>query len=422
VGLEPWFLAAALLALGCSGVAPMLLPLEVVRIEGRAVHVGVVMAAIGAGLVTAPLWSRLADRRRSHRGTMVGGGLAIAAALGGFAVAEEWHEWTALAFVMGAGAAAVFTVANVVVIERCASGTQDAAFGWLQTLTTLGTVLGLVVAGAVTHWHLEEEVGFAVAAVLALAGAGSVLLLLAPAGAAAPGDAMAAAGKSGDIEATTSPPSPAGSGPARTAGLPAFALLLVAWLASLLGVNAVSALYPLLMQREFDVPPAISSYALATVTLVSLLLFLPASRLTAYRGGLAVLQGSLAIRFVGLAGLAYLAVTPALASEWLAFVPYAAFSLVWPLLSVSSTILITRLGLAAGGSGPGLGSAAGAAASLAGPVVGGHVADSFGYQAVWVLAAAGVALGLLLTLPLMRVGAAGPQRRAERGVAEAASK
>jgi hypothetical protein len=65
-----------------------------------------------------------------------------------------------------------------------------------------------------------------------------------------------------------------------------------------------------------------------------------------------------------------------------------------------------------------LGSAAAALASLAGPVVGGHAADSFGYQSVWMLAAAGVALGLLLTLPLLRVPGAGASADATRVAGE----
>jgi MFS family permease len=428
-GLEPWFLPPALLAIGTCGVAPMLIPLEVVRIEGRALHVGAVMAAMGAGLVTAPLWSRLAEARRAHRGSMVGGALAMAAALAGFAFAREWHEWVALAFLMGAGAAATFTLANVLILERCPRHEQDAAFGWLQTLLTLGTVLGLVLAGVVTHWHLGEGTGFVASAVLALAAAAALRLqVAATASAPAPGGSEAGAVSTAHLESTSlaaaSPSTAAAararsaSGPAPTSGQRAgrdggglpFALLLVSWLASLLGVNAVSALYPLLMRQEFHVAPALSSYALAAATFLSLLLFLPAGRLAATRGGLVVLQGGLVIRFLGLASLAWLAVTPALALPWIAFVPYAAFALVWPLLSVGSTILVTRLGAGTGGAGPGLGSAAAALASLAGPVVGGHVADSFGYQAVWVLAAAGVAVGFVLTLPLLGVpAAAAPQ-------------
>jgi MFS family permease len=248
-GLEAWFVVPLLLSMGTSGVAPMLIPLEVVRIDGSALHVGSVMAAIGAGLVTAPYWGRLAHRRRAHRGTLVGGSLAIAVGLAGFCVTREWHEWVALAFVMGAGVGAAFTAANLVIAYRFPVGTQDAAFGWLQTLTTVGTVVGLLIAGGITHWHLTEEVGFGIAAALAVVAAALGRTLLGPPPAA---DALAAPPQSGmgDVVSPANDPSaPAIAPPAGRSALVAFGLLLAAWTASMLGVNAISALYPILMHQ-----------------------------------------------------------------------------------------------------------------------------------------------------------------------------
>ena len=99
-GIERWLVVPTLVSAAGSGIAPMMLPLEIVEIEGRALHVGVVMAAIGAGLLSAPLWSRLASRRRAHRAVVVAGALAVALSLVGFCLAREVHEWTALATLM----------------------------------------------------------------------------------------------------------------------------------------------------------------------------------------------------------------------------------------------------------------------------------------------------------------------------------
>jgi MFS family permease len=403
-GFEPWQLTALLLSIGTSGVAPMLIPLEVVRIEGRALHVGAVMAAVGAGMISAPLWGALAHRTRAYRATIVVGALVIAASLAGFCVTREWHEWVALAVVMGAGIGAVFTSFSLLIAERLAGPVQDAAVGWLQTLSTIGTVIGLLLAGAITHWSLGEEVGFAIAAGLSVAGAALAgAKLPRPGKTTAAADAAPAAGPAGDLAPQPAAGTTAG---ATRATVASFCLLLAAWTASMLGVNAVSALYPLLMHQEFAVPPSVSSYLLAAITFLSLGLFLPSSRLTAARGGLTVLQGALLVRGAALGLLAVLATRPESSLPVLALLAYAAFGLVWPLLSVSSTILVTRLGGAVRGSGPGLANASAAAAGLAGPVVGGHVADSFGYQAVWALGAIGVAAGFVFTLPLMAVAAA----------------
>ena len=43
-----------------SGAAPLLLPLAVSRV-GNAAYIGLVMAAMSFGGLTAPLWGRLAD-------------------------------------------------------------------------------------------------------------------------------------------------------------------------------------------------------------------------------------------------------------------------------------------------------------------------------------------------------------------------
>lgn len=398
-GLEPWLALLGLLSLGTSGVAPMLMPLEIVEIEGKALHVGAVMAAIGAGLLTAPLWNQLANRRRAHRSIIVGGSLAIAVSLAGFCLAREVHEWGALAILMGAGVAAVFTVANVIVGERYPAAEQPSLYGWMQTLTTVGTVFGLLLAGVVNHLALEPEVGFAIAGALALAAALLAPVVIPPALAARPSPRPVGVGLEPGRPPVQAMPVLPGQ-PAES--LRPFATLLTLWMTASLGLNAVGALYPLLMRQEFHIRPAVSSYFLAVTTVVQAMLYLPASGLSARRGELRVLQGGFGLRLVSLVLLAILGAMPFLQPGWLAFLPYAVCVLAWPLLNISSGLLATRLNA----SGVGLFTASGALASLAGPVIGGHAADTFGYTSVWLLAAGGVALALLLTLALARPVAA----------------
>jgi MFS family permease len=390
--IERWLVVPTLVSAAASGIAPMMLPLEIVEIEGRALHVGVVMASIGAGLLSAPLWSRLASRCRAHRAVMVAGALAVTASLVGFCLAREVHEWAALATLMGIGTAAVFTVSSLLITDRFPSEEQQARVGWLQTLATVGTMCGLVVAGGVSHLSLEPANGFAI-------GAGVTLAATLLAGALVPtvGSATSAAG---ETAVAGGPATPAASRANRI--LQPFTILLVLWVIAGLGVYGVGALYPLLMRREFHVEPAVSSYCLALATGLSTLLFVPSGALAARLGELRVLQGGLGLRLVSLTLLSFMAVTPLLERAWLAFIPYFSFLLAWPLLSISSVLLVARLGNRGGDSGIGMFSAVGAFASLAGPVVGGHAADTFGYTSVWLLAAAGVGLALLLSMALPR--------------------
>lgn len=58
-------MAYALLGTTVTGVIPIVVPLYISRL-GSAVDVGVVMAALSLGGLTAPLWGGLADRYRIH--------------------------------------------------------------------------------------------------------------------------------------------------------------------------------------------------------------------------------------------------------------------------------------------------------------------------------------------------------------------
>ena len=70
--VEPWYLAYGLLGVTVAGVVPILVPLTVSRAQ-NAGEVGLVMAAVSLGGLTAPVWGTLADRHRLHRSLLAGG-------------------------------------------------------------------------------------------------------------------------------------------------------------------------------------------------------------------------------------------------------------------------------------------------------------------------------------------------------------
>jgi uncharacterized protein len=80
--------------------APLLLPLAVSRV-GNAADIGLVMAALSFGGLTAPLWGRLADGYRLHRFLLTGGLLVTAVALESFALVSTPIAWCGLAFLQG---------------------------------------------------------------------------------------------------------------------------------------------------------------------------------------------------------------------------------------------------------------------------------------------------------------------------------
>jgi predicted MFS family arabinose efflux permease len=78
---------------------------------------------------------------------------------------------------------------------------------------------------------------------------------------------------------------------------------------------------------------------------------------------------------------------------------FVLLSLAFPLLSVSSTLLTSALAPASEGEGMGMDTAVAALAGLLGAALGGWAADAAGYSAALVLAAAGLAVALVLSVP-----------------------
>lgn len=114
--VEPWYLACGLLGATVAGLLPILLPLAVARRHGAA-EVGLVMAALSLGGLTAPLWGGLADRYRLHRWLLAGGLFATAAGVAAFSLTTGSSVALGLTLLQGVGAAAAATVANLFVVE-----------------------------------------------------------------------------------------------------------------------------------------------------------------------------------------------------------------------------------------------------------------------------------------------------------------
>ncbi len=159
--IEPWYFVYALLGLVAAGLVPVLVPL-IVNQTGNAGQVGLVMAAVSLGGLTAPLWGSFADRYRLHRWLLVGGMLTTTVGLAAFAFTAQPVIWLLLAVIQGFGAAGAATVANLFVVEAHPKAEWDERIGWLQTFYGIGQVSGLLLAGVLTK--TDFRVGFLVAA------------------------------------------------------------------------------------------------------------------------------------------------------------------------------------------------------------------------------------------------------------------
>jgi predicted MFS family arabinose efflux permease len=402
-GIEPWYGAYALLGATAGGLLSILLPLHVNQ-SGHAAHVGLVMSAVGVGGLTAAVWGGMADRYRWHRALFAGGALAAALAFLGFPVTSGVAAWFTLALVLGIGVAAANTVANLFVVEAHAQPEWDARIGWLQAFFNGGGAIGLMLAGLLAA--LGADAGLVVGAGLtALAAALGWATTRTPPRPSAP--PVVRPQPVPQHEWSHSSPQRLIHYPTRqtlrrlaaTARSP-FGVLLVVWTVSNLGTQGVYALYPLLMQNLFDLPPGPSSTALGFISGLEILLFPWVSPLVDRIGATRVLQAGLALRLAALLGLIGLSVPAVAGRDYLTLLVFAPMSLAWPLLTVSSTLLTSALSPRGEGEALGIYNAIAGAAGLLGPALGGWVAQAAGYQAVLVLGVAGIVLALPLTLLL----------------------
>ncbi len=412
--VEAWYLAYAMLGATVAGVVPILLPLTVSRAHG-ATEVGLVMATVSLGGLTAPLWGRLADRHRLHRWLLAGGLAVTATGLAAFPFTTGPVIWLGLALLQGIGAAAAATVANLFVVEVHPQVEWDARIGWLQTFYGGGQVAGLVLAGALGQAHLR--LGLLMAAALAA-------LALLP------------AWVSTQTPSRLLPTRPVLLHPARhgewaicspqrlfhhltwqavqqlgTSLRAPFGLFLIAWLLSFGGAAAIFCLYPVLMEHLYGVPPGLSSLAFGVAAALGLALYSPAGRWSDRSSPAGVLRIALAMRLLAFLGLLILGFTRYGGRGYLALLAFLFVVLAWSLLSVSGTALTAELSPVGEGEGMGLFNAATAVAGVIGSAVGGWIAGRWGYGPALGLAVLGVGCGLILALGIQPVT---PAQRVEK--------
>ena len=404
--IEPWYLVYALMGLVVAGLVPVLIPLVVGR-SGNAGQVGLVVAAVSLGGLSAPLWGSLADRYRAHRVLLAGGMLLAGLGLAAFPFTAQPGVWILLTMLAGLGSASAATVANLFVVEAHPQAEWDERIGWLQTFYGVGQVAGLLLAGALTR--IDLSIGLLAAAGLCAAAAvlGWLTTQTPP---AQPGLKALLVHPAKHVKSAASSPQRLFHAPqwpgmqklGRTLRSP-FGVFLVIWLLAFAGPAAVFSQYPLFMQKVFGVTPATSSVAFAIIAALGLSLYTPAGNWSNRYGPQRILRLSLGLRLLAFAGMLGLVFMPGGGTiGWLALLAFAFVVWAWSLMSVSGTALAARLSPAGEGQGLGIFNAMTAVASILGALLGGWAAGAWGYGSIAGLALGGVALGLGLSFVVNR--------------------
>jgi MFS family permease len=386
-----------------AGLLPILLPLTVSR-AGSATNIGLVMAALSLGGLTAPAWGLLSDRYRLHRWLLAGGLFVMFAGLIGFTLTTRPALWIGLAMFLGFGAASAATVANLFIVEDHPKSEWDERIGWLQTFYGVGQVCGLLLAGVLSQADLR--IGLIVAAILsgiaAVVGWSTTKTHLIP------------------LESRPVLLHPARQGewaismPQRlfhhlnlkairklgSSIRSAFGLFLLVWLLAIAGSTAFFSQYPVLMRKVYGISANTSSIAFAIVAGLGLVLYTPAGNWSERYGPGRVMRAALGIRWLAYVGILGLAFTHNGFQGGLAVFAFAFIVCAWSLISVSGTALAAQLSSVGEGEGLGIFNATNALGGVLGASLGGWAAGLWGYKSIAALAVACIALSLVFSMKL----------------------
>jgi len=400
--IEPWYAAYALMGMVVAGLTPVLIPLVVGKASGS-VQVGWVMAAISLGGLTAPIWGGLADRYRLHRWLLAGGLLLTAICIGGFPTGARPILWSALALGQGIGAASAATVANLFIVEVHPENEWDERIGWLQTFYGGGQVAGLVLVAVLSRFdfRITLEISAALCGIAFLLG-----WLTTKTPTAQPGSKPVLVHPVRQGEWPVHSPQRLFHHLDRktlenlgaSLGSP-FGIFLLVWFLSFAGAATVFSQYPLMMQKLFNITPDLSSVGFAVAAGVGMSLYTPAGILSEHKGPGRVLRAALILRLLAFLGMLGLGASAWSSRQgWLALVGFGLVVCAWSLLSVCGTSLAAYLCPRGKGEGLGLFNSVTAIAGVVGAALGGWVAGLWGYNAILILAAIGVAAGLGLSV------------------------
>jgi DHA1 family tetracycline resistance protein-like MFS transporter len=384
---ETWFLTYGLLAIIAAGITPILLP-QFINLHGNAGQVGLVMAALSLGGLTAPIWGWLAERRL-HKALIAGGLIVVGVSLALLPGSTGIASWLILALAQGAGLTAIITVSGLLIVERHPKDEWDQRMGWLMTIFGIGQVVGLVIAsffsGTKSDTGMFIGAGFTVLALLVAvryihtpprpdqtqrAGPQAVRV---PHIAASPGSThhhLGHVSRQAAVQALRSP----------------FGEFLVSISLLTLASGLIFIPYPLLFSTSYHISPSSSSLAFGIAAALAILWYPLAGTLSHKRGAMAVMTGSLMARWISFAALLVLAMVATPARGFLAEASFLLTVNSWPFITVSATVAAAELAPTDEGTTMGIYNGATALVNTISALAAGLIASQMGYKGLPVFA------------------------------------
>ena len=393
--MQPWMVANVAMGAGFSAFIALLIPPYVTEVTSDATAAGVVMAVISLAAVLGPVLGTFADRYAAHRLVMSLGVLGLAIGFAAFALASESSDFFAVdAIILGVSVAAVSAVGPVFVVGLGLTRDVEARRMTAYSLAMpAGQVVGgfLIGAAATAGWSYSARFWMASGCCLVLA----VATWFTSKEVEQQLHQVMYATSDDDASSET-----VGKVPLRKVLGSMFGLFLLISTLTSMANNGINSQISNIMPNVYGVSEAETSTLISVAGALNMLLFIPAGRLMAKRGAMPTYSLGVIMRLVGALGMAVVGMisgAPALIGVAFMQLLYQAN----PFARLAQPGTAVRFATFPAGMANGWLIAGSALGSFAGALVGGVLADAYGFNAVnWMGAAAAAGSILLLVLGL----------------------
>jgi predicted MFS family arabinose efflux permease len=378
---EWWMLSMFAIGISYSAFVSLLIPPYVTETGGDASTAGIVMGIIALGALAGPPIGSFADRYGAHRLVMVGGIAGMALSFVAYALSADNQALYALdAILMGLSVAAVSATAPVFVVgSKLDQATEAKQMTTLQLMMPAGQLVGGLLLAVVASWTFSNR--FWLGAVVV-----SITFAIVWFTSGGVGERLdRAMSRDGDsAESQTRTKIGLKQVLVSTFGI-YFAVLVLTSVAN----NGVNAQIANIMPEVYGIDAKTTSALISIAGLLNIVLYFPAGRWMAKKGGLSPFTAGIAARMT--AGLGMGAV--GMMTDNKVLLGAAFMQLMYnaaPFVRLPQAGLAVRFASFPAGQANGWVIAASALGSFIGALLGGYLAKEFGYNSVnWMAAIAG---------------------------------
>jgi predicted MFS family arabinose efflux permease len=393
---EWWMVSNFAMGAGYSAFVSLLIPPYVKEITGDASAAGVVMAIIALGALLGPALGMFADKYSAHRLLLVlgVGGMALAFVM--LALSSETTELFAIdAIVMGVGVAAVSAVGPVFIVgTRLAQEVEAKQLTTYSLMMPAGQLVGGLLLAVVAGWTFTQRFWLG-AGVMAVA---FVIVWLTSAG---PDRRLQAAIAAGDRD--NQAVKEARKASLKQVFFSLFGVYLLVLTLSSVANNGVNSQIANIMPNVYGMSEQMTSTMIGLAGLLNIVLFFPAGRWMGRRGGFSPFTAGIIARFAAGVGMAVAGLATGnnllLGAAFMQFMYNAA-----PFVRLAQPSLAVRYAKFPAGAASEWVIAASATGSFVGSLIGGFLADRFGFNAVNWMAAVAAGLSVVVLWLWLRPG------------------